>query len=127
MIEIKINAENASELKRDLSALLSLVDGVPVTAPAAVETTKAAEEKPKRQKKQVIKQEEVKQEEAKQPDAPSDVISTSELLSKAKEKAEQSTEAKKAIKALISKFEVKNITSIPEEKRAEFMAELEAL
>ncbi|MDT2261666.1 hypothetical protein P7H06_22195 [Paenibacillus larvae] len=97
-IEIKINAANAVELKRDLGALLSLVDGVPVTAPAAVETTKAAEEKPKRQKKQVVKQEEVKQEEAKQPDEPAEVVSTSELLSKAKEKAEQSTEAKKLLK-----------------------------
>ncbi|ARF67245.1 hypothetical protein B7C51_04555 [Paenibacillus larvae subsp. pulvifaciens] len=126
-IEIKINADNAVELKRDLGALLSLVDGTPAKTPAAVETTKATEEKPKRQKKQVAKQEETKQEEAKEPVAPSDVINIDDLISKARGISDQSPEARKAVKALIRKFGVTNISTIPEEKRAEFLAELEAL
>ncbi|MEV2911299.1 hypothetical protein ABNF65_22495, partial [Paenibacillus larvae] len=111
-IEIKINADNAVELKRDLGALLSLVDGTPAKTPAAAETTKVAEEKPKRQKKQVVKQEEQKQEEAKQPDEPAEVINIDDLITKARGISDKSPEARKAVKALIRKFGVTNVSTI---------------
>jgi hypothetical protein len=59
---------------------------------------------------------------ASQSDAPTVV----ELRAKAQEVG-TSAEAKKAIKALLDKFEAKSISSIPEEKRVDFLAELDLI
>lgn len=49
-----------------------------------------------------------------------------ELRAKAQEKG-ATPEGKQAIKSLLDKYESKSISSLPEEKRAAFMADLEAL
>jgi hypothetical protein len=56
----------------------------------------------------------------------SDAPTVVELRAKAQEVG-TSSEAKKAIKALLDKFEAKSISSIPEEKRADFLAELDLI
>lgn len=53
-----------------------------------------------------------------------DVPSASELLAKAQQVG-TTPEAKKAIRALLEKFGSKSISNVPEDKRAEFMAELD--
>lgn len=56
----------------------------------------------------------------------SDAPTVVELRAKAQEVG-TTPEAKKAIKALLDKFDAKSISSIPEEKRADFLTELDLI
>jgi predicted lipid-binding transport protein (Tim44 family) len=97
--------------------------------------TSAQSDKPKRQRKQQDKpadapapapapEPEPDSEEEPQQDSQADVPTVVELRAKAQEVG-STPEAKKAIKALLDKFGSKSISDIPEDKRADFMAELD--
>ncbi|GEO27053.1 hypothetical protein AAC03nite_28380 [Alicyclobacillus acidoterrestris] len=55
-----------------------------------------------------------------------DIPTVVDLRAKAQEKG-STPEGKKAIKALLEEFESKSISAVPEERRAEFLARLEAI
>lgn len=86
------------------------------TTPAAKKTTPSVEETP------------ATEEAATPEDAPAteEIPTVVELRAKAQEKA-TTAEGKKAVKALLDKFESKSISDVPEEKRAAFFKELEEL
>ncbi|TVZ81260.1 hypothetical protein FB379_11759 [Aeribacillus composti] len=120
-IQITISAETAEETMKLIQELADTVfktqrvDVSPKTEVSTSETestkqkTKPQPQKPKAQTT---------------PDEP--VPSIVELRAKAQEKG-KTPEGKQAIKALLQKYGCKSISTVPEEKRAEFMAEVEAL
>lgn len=128
-ISLHIEADTPQELQEAISGLAAV--HVPSRGQATTETkqtkrnTTPKEEKKPKEEQVVEKETPVDQEatsEADQQDTPTVV----ELRTVAAEKG-KTAEGKKAIKALLDKFESKSISTVPEEKRAAFLVELEAL
>ena len=132
-VQITINGADAAESIRELSALASGLAGAQVAAPA---------EEPEKPKKEPVKKAPAKQEKPMKEEAPAgdpaieesddndsaDIPTDVELRAKAQEIGKKmGAEGKQAIKDLLNEFGSPNITGIPEEKRIEFMARLEAL
>jgi len=138
-VQINITGENAEQAIQEFSILSShfvSVPVAPVVASVSVEAPK--EEKPKRPR--TTKQPETKQETVEDSDDSSDDVETGksdssddgesvptdvELRAAATEKAKSAGKPK--VKALLDKYEVPNVTGIPDDQRVEFLAELLAL
>jgi len=137
-VQIHINGENAIEAIKELSDLAANLVVAPVAAATQAEAPQ--EDKPKRQRSAKQEDPAPKQQEEQQPEQPeqseqpepqqqgsSDNVPTVvELRAKAQEVG-TSPEAKKAIKALLDQFGAKSISDVPEEKRADFLAELDLI
>lgn len=132
-VQITINGADAAELIRELSALASgLTGAAPVVTPVG---------EPKKETKKTVKQEKPEPDPVKE-EAPAgdpaieesddidsaDIPTDVELRAKAQEIGKKmGAEGKQAIKELLNEFGSPNITGIPEKRRIEFMARLEAL
>lgn len=119
-IQITITANSAGEIVQLVQDLASVLPGMdPATIPPKTEvSTLDPEPKPDKESQPQI--------ETKQPALFENVPDIVELRAKAQEKG-KTPEGKKAIKALLEKYGCQSISSIPEEKRASFLAELEEL
>ncbi|MEF3312348.1 hypothetical protein PV433_26025 [Paenibacillus sp. GYB004] len=135
-VQITINGADAAESLRELSALAVGLTGAPAITPAPVKETEAPKQtrRTKKEEPAVEKNDPVEEEPAAQPAAddaddgddggepiPTDV----ELRAKAQEVGKKA--GKEKVKALLDEYESSNITGIPENKRAAFMRDLEAL
>lgn len=132
-VQITINGADAAESIRELSALASgLTGAAPVVTPVG---------EPKKETKKTVKQEKPEPDSVKE-EAPAgdpaieesddidsaDIPTDVELRAKAQEIGKKmGAEGKQAIKELLNEFGSPNITGIPEKRRIEFMARLEAL
>ena len=123
-VTININGENATEVLHELRDLAAGLGGT---------VTPVQEEKPESKpakrstEKKATKIEDVAEpvkesEDVSADKTTEDVPTVEELRAKA-----QAVEDKAAVKALIKEFGAKNITTIPEDRRAEFLARLEEL
>ncbi|CAM3745474.1 hypothetical protein COLU111180_06370 [Cohnella lubricantis] len=143
---IQINGETADEAIRELSTLASGITGqAGTTAPAAAEAPKqprtrktesvketpAAAAEPEEDPKNAEPEQEDESTGGAEPDEdsgsdepiPTDV----DLRAVASAVGVKGADAKKAIKALLDKYGVPNITAVPQDKRIAFKAELEAI
>lgn len=112
-IQIKITANSADEvvqLVQDLASVLPGMDPAAIPPKTEVSTLDTEPENPEPEIQE------------KQKNIP-DVV---DLRKVAQEKG-KTPEGKKAIKGLLQKYGCQSISAVPEEKRAEFLAELEAL
>lgn len=124
-VTININGENATEVLHELRDLAAGLGGTvtpvqeekPESKPAKRSTEKKAT-KPIEDVAEPVKEPEVVSAE----ETTEDVPTVEELRAKA-----QAVEDKAAVKAMIKEFGAKNITTIPEDRRAEFLARLEEL
>lgn len=133
-VQIMINGDNAAEAIQEFATLSAAFTGqasAPVTA--TVEETKprqprkAAEPKKEEAKEPETVKEDPQAEQEQEPVGDAvDIPTVVDLRAKAQEKG-KTPEAKKAIKALLDKFKSKSISDVPEDIRAEFMSELDAL
>lgn len=130
-VQITINGADAAESLQELSVLAAAISGQKVST---FEATPVKEEKPKRQR--TTKAEATKkQEEPEKPDVTEDEggdtdtgdIPTVEDVREVAQDKGKTPEGKKAVKALLIEFESKNLTTLPEEQRAAFLARLKAL
>lgn len=125
-VTITINSDTASEAIQEFSALSAAFTG---GQPVVEEPPKAKARKSTPVKEPVV---EKPQEEVTQPDpepnsgADDDIPTVVQLRAKAQEVGKDPANKPK-IKALLNKFESPNISEVPEDKRAAFMVELEAL
>lgn len=137
-VQIHINGENALEVIREVSVLAQHLS---LSGSAATVTATTAPEKSEKQTRtrgvaklaDSVKEPEHEDSDssAKQDDGaeyggesiPTDV----ELRALASKVGAMGPEAKTKIKALLDKYEVPNITAVPDEKRVAFKGELEAL
>lgn len=117
-ITITIEAANADELRQLMQDAAETLAGMKTEDIA--DTKVSTIEKPPKTKKETkpVKEPEVVSAE----ETTEDVPTVEELRAKA-----QAVEDKAAVKALIKEFGAKNITTIPEDRRAEFLARLEEL
>lgn len=118
-ITITIEAQSAAELAELVQDLAGTVGQLP-----AEETTK---QKPAKETKPP-KTEEPEEEEASSVDETEDVpeITDEELRAEAR-KVGTSPEAKAAIKELLAKYNVKNLTAVPKGDRPQFLEELKEI
>ncbi|BFH13504.1 hypothetical protein WJ0W_006389 [Paenibacillus melissococcoides] len=129
-VQITINGADAAESIQELSVLAAAISGQKVST---FEAVPVQEEKPKRQR--TAKAEAAKkQEEPEKPDVTEEEgidgeegIPTVEELREVAAAKGKTAEGKKAVKALLDEFGSKNITAVPEEQRAAFLARLKAL
>jgi hypothetical protein len=137
-VQITINGADAAESLRELSALAVGLTGntvAPAITPAPVKETEAPKQtrRTKKEEPVVEKNDPVDEDQADQPaddddgdDGVGESIPTDvELRAKAQEVGK--TTGKEKVKALLDKYESSNITGIPDNKRAAFMRDLEAL
>lgn len=119
-IQITITANSAGEIVQLVQDIASVLPGMdPATIPPKTEvSTLDPEPEPKTGAQP--------QDETNQPTLFENIPDIVELRAKAQEKG-KTPEGKKAIKALLEKYGCRSISTVPEEKRAEFLAELEAL
>lgn len=129
-VQITINGDNAAQAIEEFSALSAAFIGAPA-APIQ-------EEKPKRQRAATPSKEEkpAQVEAPEQPEETSsgdtssddaeDIPSAVDLRAKAQELGQDAANKPK-IKALLDKYEAKNITALRDDQRAGFMRDLEAL
>ncbi|GIM47004.1 hypothetical protein DNHGIG_25530 [Collibacillus ludicampi] len=134
-ITLNIEASSPAELQEAITGLAGIVGGAVSPQPdAPTVSTQEEPEKPKRTNRTTTKPDKQQDPEpANEPEdknaespEPENVPTVVELRAKAQEKG-KTPEGKKAIKALLEKFESKSISDIPEEKRAAFLAALEEL
>ncbi|GIP38332.1 hypothetical protein J31TS4_16120 [Paenibacillus sp. J31TS4] len=137
-VQIHISGDDAGQALQDLAALSAALISGTVAAPEAPEAPEAPK-KPRKQTEKPAKAEEPEQKAEKpepeikpapeetKPESQSDefAVTVEELRAKASEIAKQGKQAD--VKALLAKYEAKAVSSIPEDKRAAFMTELEAL
>jgi len=131
-VNIKVPDEIVSVLQDLASALLVNGTTHAAAAVAAVSgqateqhTTPAQEDRPKRQQRTQKRDEPEQRVESDEPQKV-EVPTVVELRAKA-QSAGATADAKKAIKALLDKFGSKSISDIPEERRADFLAELDSV
>lgn len=143
-VQIVINGENANEAIQELAALSAGITGQ--TAPIKNKTVAAVEETPKKadrmtrvksepEKTPTVNQSEPEDNEPtiNEPtvddgeDSYEPIPTDAELRELARNVGAQGPEAKAAIKELLKKYGVPNITAVPAEKRLAFKRELEAL
>jgi hypothetical protein len=143
-VQIVINGENANEAIQELAALSAGIVGRGTQTQSAPETdvpksersAKISRSKPESVKSEpaVLEQDEdpvnnsVNEPAAAEEDGGNEPIPTDvELREIARNIGAKGPEAKAAIKDLLSKYGVQNITAVPDEKRIAFKRELEAL
>lgn len=124
-IEITITAKSAKEvvaLVQDLASVLPGMDPEKIPAAAKVSTIEETKPEPEPQPEPESNQEQQEEPAAAKERIP-DIV---EIRKLAMEKG-ATPEGKEAIKDLLKKFGCRNISSIPEEKRAAFLAGLESI
>ena len=124
-IEITITAKSAKEvvaLVQDLAGVLPGMDPEKIPAATKVSTIEETKPEPEPQPEPESNQEQQEEPAAAKERIP-DIV---EIRKLAMEKG-ATPEGKEAIKDLLKKFGCRNISSIPEEKRAAFLAGLEAI
>ena len=131
-ITVNINIPALSDLARAIEVLAGPLSGKAVQLPVKeekkeskpgktnVKESKAEETKAKIE--EVTEETEIEVTDVDMADIPTLV----DLRAKAQEKG-KTAEGKKAIKALLDKYDSKSISNVPEEVRVAFMADLEAL
>lgn len=132
-IQITINGADALEVIQELSILAAHLTSPKSTDPVKAEkpargsnkTANAAATETKKESDPALDQEETGNEDGDK-GSTEDIPTVVDLRAKAQEVG-TSAEAKKAIKALLDKFECKSISDVPEEKRADFLSELEGI
>jgi small-conductance mechanosensitive channel len=143
-VQITINGADAAESIQELSVLAAAISG----KTAAAATPVVTEEPKSRQRRTSNKKDESKSEgvsqevdldalskeieeemEAKEQSEGDDVEipSVVDLRAKAHEVGKNAKDGKKAVKALLDKFESPSVSDVPEDKRIAFMDELEKL
>ncbi|MGF7049123.1 putative phage protein gp47/JayE [Paenibacillus sp. DS2015] len=134
-VQITINGDNAAEAIQEFATLSAAFTGqasAPVTASLedlkpTRQTRKASDPKKEEVKEPETVKEDTQAEQDQEPAGDTvDIPTIVDLRAKAQEKG-KTPEAKKAIKALLDKFESKSVSDVPEDIRTEFIAELEAL
>ncbi|WP_217598042.1 hypothetical protein [Cohnella sp. GbtcB17] len=139
-VQIIINGENAAEALSELSSLSGGFAAKPVATIAetpkterAPRTTRTKTEQPKEEAPPAetedpdVSDEDVESLGGRDAAADESVPSDVELRGVAAEIGKKGPDAKKAIKALLDKYGVPNITAVPANKRIAFKAELEQL
>lgn len=124
-IEITITAKSAKEvvaLVQDLAEVLPGMDPEKIPASTKVSTIEETKPEPEPQPEPESNQEQQEEPVAAKERIP-DIV---EIRKLAMEKG-ATPEGKEAIKELLKKFGCRNISSIPEEKRAAFLAGLESI
>lgn len=124
-IEITITAKSAKEvvaLVQDLASVLPGMDPEKIPASTKVSTIEETKPEPEPQPEPESNQEQQEEPAAAKERIP-DIV---EIRKLAMEKG-ATPEGKEAIKDLLKKFGCRNISSIPEEKRAAFLAGLESI
>lgn len=124
-IEITITAKSAKEvvaLVQDLAEVLPGMDPEKIPASTKVSTIEETKPEPEPQPEPESNQEQQEEPAAAKERIP-DIV---EIRKLAMEKG-ATPEGKEAIKELLKKFGCRNISSIPEEKRAAFLAGLESI
>lgn len=130
-VQITITGENAKEALQEIGGLASALVGS--KKESAAEPVVKAETTPK-QTKNETKSEAVKESEASPETGAAtstdsadegNIPTNTELRAVATEKAGAVGKAK--VKALLDKYEVSNVTALPDDKRSEFLKELEEL
>ncbi|OMD93008.1 hypothetical protein BSK49_01085 [Paenibacillus odorifer] len=124
-VQITINGENANEAIQEFAVLSAAFTG---TVPVAPVAEKHVKNKPQ----DALKPTETKQEEEKSAEPVTETgaggdfeVTVEDIRAKAADVGQAGK--KDEIKALLGEFKVKTISSVPAEKRAEFLAALEAL
>lgn len=129
-VQITINGENANQAIEEFATLSAAFNGqAPVKAAIEEAPPKTRQRKPPATKKEEPVQEgqEVEEESTTtNQDDDVDIPSVVDLRAKAQEVG-TNPEKRKAVKALLDKFESPSISDVPEDKRIAFMAELEKL
>ena len=135
-ITLNIVAGSPAELQEAIAGLAGIVGGVVAPQPNVVMEEPEKQKRSRKQEKQPATEPEKVDEKqdssaADETDHTADdateyVPTVVELRAKAQEKG-KTPEGKKAIKALLDEFGSKSISDVPEEKRAAFLAALEAL
>ncbi len=131
-LTLNIQAETPEEITAAVIKLAATMGTTPFTATdsgkAAPRASKQTTIKPAKPDAKPAEQEAASEPEEPQQDSDctQDIPDVTALRAAAQEKG-KTPEGKKAIKALLVTFESNSISSIPEEKRAEFLAALEAL
>lgn len=124
-ITINVTGDSAAEVQQlvaDLAGTMSTKND-----------EETPEDKPKQQRKRQStskKKDEPKTEEKSKTEKPgntTDIPSVVDIRAKAKEITDADTSKRPEVKALLDEFDCKNITSIPEDRRTEFMERLEEL
>ena len=126
-IEITITAKSAKEvvaLVQDLAGVLPGMD--PEKIPAATKVSTIEETKPEPEP-EPQPEPESNQEQQEEPAAAKERIPDIVEIRKLAMEKGATPEGKEAIKELLKKFGCRNISSIPEEKRAAFLAGLESI
>ncbi|WP_160045557.1 hypothetical protein [Paenibacillus sp. USDA918EY] len=130
-VQITINGENATQAIEEFATLSAAFSGQVVATPM-VEEPKTRQRKSSATKKEdpEVKQQDEEEEgkDAGGSDLTEDgeIPSVVDLRAKAQEVG-KSPEGKKAVKALLNKFNSPSISDVPEDTRVAFMAELEKL
>ncbi|MBU5677887.1 hypothetical protein KQI88_15825 [Alkaliphilus sp. MSJ-5] len=131
-ITVNINIPALTDLAKAIEVLASSLGGKAIELPIKRETPEAkatkTEVKESKAEETKPKIEELAEEagvEISDTDM-ADIPTVVDLRAKAQEKG-KTAEGKKAIKALLDKYDSKSISNVPEEVRAAFMADLEAL
>ena len=130
-ITLHIEAGNPAELQEAIAGLAGIVTGAVATRTEPEKTKRTSKETPKPEKQpdpETVKGPETSEDAAEETTATEteEIPTVVDLRAKAQEKG-ATPEGKKAIKALLDKFESKSISDVPEEKRVAFLRELEAL
>jgi hypothetical protein len=115
-ITITIAANNADELRQLMQDAANTLAGMRTEDIADVQVSTVADQQP------TPKQESKAPPQTKSDKSAEDAPSIEEIRAQA-----QTVKDKAAVKALIEEFGAKNLTGIPEDRRAEFMARLEEL
>lgn len=132
-IQITLQAANAADVQQLVQDLAGTLSGMPASRIPASTEVSTVEQPPKRQQKapketkiDVEAIEKELEEEAADSQEAVEIPSVVELRAKAQEVG-QDPKKKPKIKALLDKYGSPNISEVPEDKRAAFMADLEAL
>lgn len=126
-IQIKITANSADEVVQLVQDLASVLPGMdPEKIPAATKVSTIEETKPEPEP-EPQPEPESNQEQHEEPAAAKERIPDIVEIRKLAMAKGATPEGKEAIKELLKKFGCRNISSIPEEKRAAFLAGLEAI
>ena len=131
-ITLNIVAENPEELQKAIIGLAGMAGSTAAPQPESAKRSSRGTAKPEKQPDPEPEKQPDPEPKTEAPDAeldhdePETIPTVVDLRAKAQEKG-TTPEGKKAIKALLDKFESKSISDVPEEKRTAFLHALEAL
>lgn len=127
-VTITINGENAAQAIEEFTTLSASFTGAGKAAPVEESPKPRQQRKPASTPKEPEEKEEAPEQESDSAETsePIDAPSVVDLRAKAQEVGKDPANKPK-IKALLNKYDSPNISEVPEDKRAAFLADLEAL